>query len=250
MRAGNNACQYEGNVLACIDMHLCFNTCQYPNIASLNDTDVGSNILMFALTACEYVSSHRLQQVCLIASSGAGKPGAKITVKIGDLINGISVSSVIYVEMVTLILAHFNHRFLKVISGPKYGDRTFRWGRATVSRAILLELARLVVTLVLDNVCTAYVWNGHFEPAYATAAIITKDWLQNLPLSLRRKKREHCSGMLYDIHCWCDVIVCVALSLYKVLCQSILENKLDSAVGCALHPSFFLSNLPCWLVQS
>ena len=116
----------------------------------------------------------------------------------------------------------------------------------TVDRAVALELARLVVTVVLDIVCTVYVWNGRLEPGYATAAIITKDWIAELALEPEKEKKGALlSDMFRDIHCICDVIVCVALSLYEAQ-MSINQNeqvgfsaKVAIAVGCALHAPFW-----------
>ena len=115
-----------------------------------------------------------------------------------------------------------------------------------MGRAVLLELARLVVTVVLDIVCTVYVWNGRLEPGYATAAIITKDWIAEPALEPEKEKKGALlSDMFRDIHCICDVIVCIALSLYEAQ-MSINQNeqvgfsaKVAIAVGCALHAPFW-----------
>ena len=115
-----------------------------------------------------------------------------------------------------------------------------------LGKALFLELARLIVTIVIDIVCTACVWNGTLEPGYATAAIITKDWITELALEEEDDATSLFSDMLRDIHCFCDVIACVALSIYEAQ-QSINPNiqlgsgaKVAIAVGCALH-------FPIWI---
>jgi hypothetical protein len=116
-----------------------------------------------------------------------------------------------------------------------------------VKRAYLLEVARLVCTVVMDIVCTVYVWNGQLKPGFATAAIITKDWISELAIETQSITASHLlSDLLRDLHCLSDVIVCVALSFYEA--QLSIEPeisvgvsiKVAIAVGCAIH-------VPLWI---
>jgi hypothetical protein len=70
-------------------------------------------------------------------------------------------------------------------------------------KALTLEVARLLITLTLDIVCTVYVWNGRLEPGYATAAIILKDWISDLAIESKNETTARLSDMFRDLHCDC-----------------------------------------------
>jgi hypothetical protein len=111
-----------------------------------------------------------------------------------------------------------------------------------------LEAPRLLMTLVVDVICTMFLWNGELGSGYATAAIVFKDWVSSVVFEdsgNNQTGKSDLSDMYRDIHCFCDTIVCVALSFYEAQ-TSINENldvgfrvKIAMAVGCALH-------LPIW----
>jgi hypothetical protein len=119
----------------------------------------------------------------------------------------------------------------------------------TLKKVFFLELSRLIVTLVVDILCSVYIWNGGLGPGYATAAIVFKDWVSNLVLENHigiLVDTHLLSDMLRDVHCFCDIVMSVALSFYEAQMSLNDENeigfpiKIAVAVGCAIH-------LPVWL---
>jgi hypothetical protein len=114
-------------------------------------------------------------------------------------------------------------------------------GKSTV---LALEGCRLLVTLVIDILCTVFVWSGKLGSGYATAAIVFKDWVTSIVLE-RQKGRQLVSDLFRDVFCVCDIVVSVALSFYEAQMSLNAESgvgfpvKVAIAVGCALL-------LPVW----
>ena len=110
-------------------------------------------------------------------------------------------------------------------------------------RVLILEIFRVIVTLVINVVCTVSVWGNSLPAGYGTAIIIFKDWITDLALFQDGQDDENgvLSDMLRDLHCIADMIICIALSLNEA--QATVDPKISVgfsvkiaiAVGCALQ---------------
>ena len=109
-----------------------------------------------------------------------------------------------------------------------------------------LEICRLVVTLIIDITCTVHVWKGTLPPGYGTAVTVFKDWISELAIEPEAKEQDDKEGglvsdMLRDLHCFADMIVCVALSINEAQVsvnpsiQVGISVKIAIAGGCAFH---------------
>ena len=110
-------------------------------------------------------------------------------------------------------------------------------------RVLILEIFRVIVTLVINVVCTVSVWGNSLPAGFGTAIIIFKDWITDLALFQDGQDDENgvLSDMLRDLHCIADMIICIALSLNEA--QATVDPKISVgfsvkiaiAVGCALQ---------------
>ena len=110
-------------------------------------------------------------------------------------------------------------------------------------RVIILEIFRAIVTLIINVVCTVSVWGNSLPAGFGLAIIIFKDWITDLALFQDGDddKNGLISDMLRDLHCFTDMIICIALSLNEA--QVTVDPKISVgfsvkiaiAVGCALQ---------------
>jgi hypothetical protein len=63
-----------------------------------------------------------------------------------------------------------------------------------------MELFRLLVTVVIDILCTVNIWNGRLGQGFATETIIFKDWVSSLVVEEQRV-RKLMSDLFLDLHC-------------------------------------------------
>ncbi len=100
-------------------------------------------------------------------------------------------------------------------------ETKFKW------MLILVEASCLLITLVIDILCSVYVWNKGLGPGYATTTPVFKDWKSSLVLE-KQKGCQMTSDLYHDLHCICEIMLCIGLSFYELeFLWMIPTEKLD-----------------------